>query len=313
MKFKEYLSFFRWPNLVIIVLSMIFMHRLVILPLLHIPEAMPAGYFLLLLSAVLSITAAGYVINDYFDIDTDYVNKPGRNKVGSLISENSALNLFYVLSAFGIISGAVLSWMVNEINFTLIFLFTAGILWYYSQRYKCMPVTGNLVVSFLSALSFGLVWLFDFFALKNNPVMFTKAQNGFAIVSKIVFIYMIFAFLSSFFRELIKDMEDMEGDKTVGCRTFAVVKGIKKSKYLASAAGIILLLLLIWSQIFFYRLGFYLLFGYFLIMDAFLLLMLYKLKESADIVDFYNLSDMAKIFMFLGILSMPVIFFETVF
>ncbi len=310
MKVKEYIELFRWPNLVIILLSMIFMQWFVILPLLNIPHAMSWLDFCLLALSVLSITAAGYVINDYFDIDADNVNKPGKNKIGSLISEKKALNLFYFLSGLGIFAGAYLSWKVNEINFTLIFLFTTGILWYYSERYKCMPLTGNLVVSFLSALSFGLVWLFDFFALKSMPVLFTSAQNGFSLVSKFVFIYMAFAFLSSLFREMVKDLEDLDGDQKTGCRTLAVVKGIVPTKYIVAGVGFILLGLLLWSQFFFYKLGFFFLLGYFIVLDLFLILMLYKLREAADIVDFSNLSDMSKMFMLLGIISMIMVYFE---
>ena len=311
MRTRDYLSLFRWPNLVIITLTMIFMHWFVILPLLEINTAMSVFQFLLLLISVLSITAGGYVINDYFDIDTDFVNKPGKNVIGNLMSEKRAVNLFYFFSGLGIISGLLLSWIIGEINFTLIFLFTAGILWYYSERYKCMPLLGNIVVSLLSAISFGIVWLFDFFALKNNSFLFSTAQSNFRIVTKFVMIYMAFAFLSGFIREMIKDMEDYDGDKKVGCRTFTVAKGIVNAKIATFIAGFLLLALLIWSQIFFYNLGFYYLFGYFIIVDLFLLMILSKLKEAADIVDFSNLSDLSKMFMLLGIISMIIIVFET--
>jgi len=310
MSIKEYLSMFRWPNLVIITLSMIFMHWFVILPLLQINSAMNLLQFFLLLLAVLAITAAGYVINDFFDVDADFVNKPGKNLIGSRISEKKALNLFYLLSGLGIISGLILSWLVGEINFTLIFLFIAGILWYYSERYKCISLMGNVIVAVLSAISFGIVYQYDFFSLKNNSLLFSSAQSNFSIATKFVVTYIVFAFLSSFIREVIKDMEDYDGDKKVGCRTFSVINGISKAKIVTIIAGIFLLVFLVWTQIFFYRLGFYYLFGYFIIIDLFLLLILFKLRQAADIVDFANLSDLSKMFMLLGIISMILVRFE---
>ena len=310
MKIRNYLHLFRWPNLVIITLSMILTQWFVVLPLLNIPFAMSLWQFLLLWFAVITITAAGYVINDYFDVDTDLVNKPGKNVVGHLISEKKALNIYYLLSALGIASGALLSWSVGRINFTLIFLFTAGILWYYSERYKCISLLGNITVSVLSAITFGLVWLYDFFALQYDPVLFSASQSGFGMVTKFVFIYMIFAFLSGIFREIVKDVEDRDGDQKVGCTTFVVAYGIKKAKMLNLVTGFFLLGFLFWSQVFFYRLGFYYLFGYFIIMDLLLAFMLKKLHEAGDIVDFSNLSDLSKIFMLLGTLSMALIYFE---
>ena len=289
---------------------MFFIHRLVIVPLLGSSDAVMGWTFALLVFAVLFITAAGYVINDYFDVNADRVNKPGTNIVGELISEKSALNLFYGLSAFGIISGFILSYWVGKINFTLIFLFSAGMLWYYSERYKCMSFFGNLVVSFLSALSFGLVWLFDFFALKDHALQFSVVQSNFHIVTKFVVLYMFFAFFSSLIREMIKDLEDVDGDKKVGCQTFVVKKGTRRSKWVIMGISASLLLLLIWSQIFFLKMGYFYLFGYFIVMDLYLIFLMKKLAEARDIVDYSNLSGLSKIFMLLGIFSMILVYFE---
>jgi 4-hydroxybenzoate polyprenyltransferase len=310
MKPADFFSLIRWANQMIIILSMWFIHSFIILPSLEISHAMTVYQFVLLVVSVICITIGGYIINDYFDIVTDNVNKPGKNKIGSVITEKKALNLYYLFTVSGVILGLVLSWIIGNINYGLIFLFTAGILWYYSERYKCTPVLGNMVVAFLSALSFGLVWLFDFTSLQNNAVLFAKAQNNFRFVTNIVYGYMIFAFLSSLFREMIKDMEDYDGDLRMGCNTFVVRYGIEKAKILSLIVGTILFAFLIIVQIFFFTSGFLYVLGFFIIMDAFLIIILKKLKESGDIVDYTNLSDLSKMFMVIGILSMILFYFD---
>jgi len=310
MTIKKFLSLIRWPNLVIIILSMVFIRWFVILPELGIEKGMSFAEFVVLLLSVMFITIGGYIINDFFDMDADRINKPGKNLVGTKLSVNRATNLYYLFSALGVIGGLLLSWWVGEINFGLIFLFTVGILWFYSKRYKCQPLLGNVVVAFLSALSFGLVWLFDFFALKNSPELFTSAQSNFALVNKLVLIYMGFAFLSSLFREVIKDMEDIEGDSRMGCRSLPVVIGVVKAKTYSFVVGVVLLLFVLWVHYFFFTLSLFYVAGYFVIIDLILVVILVKLYQARDVVDFSNLSGLSKLFMLLGILSMVMFYFE---
>jgi len=289
---------------------MVLLRWCVILPGLGVKQAMPAGLFVLLLLSVLFITMGGYLINDYFDMDADRINKPGKNRVGASVSVSAAMNLYYFFSALGVAAGLWVSWQVGQINYGLIFLFTVGILWYYSERYQCHPLLGNVVVALLSALSFGLVWLFDFFALRNNSEVFTSAQADFGFVSRLVLLYMAFAFLSGLFREMVKDMEDKEGDERMGCRTLAVRFGIAVARKWALASGTVMLLFLFFAQYFLIRSGFYFVSGYFTAVDILLLIILWKLKQAADIVDFSNVSGLAKLFMLLGVLSMALFCFE---
>ncbi len=310
MKFKRFLSLIRWPNLVIIVLSMVLIRWFLILPGLGIPEGMSMTEFTLLVLSVLFITIGGYIINDYFDMDADRINKPGKNFVGTTFPVSSALNLFYLFEAIGIAGGLFLSWKVDAINYGLIFLFTAGILWFYSERYQCQPLLGNLVVAFLSALSFGLVWLFDFFALKNNAELFSTAQSNFAFVNKLVLIYMGFAFLSSLFREMVKDIEDVEGDRRMGCRTLAVIAGSSRAKTYSLVAGMVMLLFVMWIQYFFYTSGLLLVAGYLTTVDLLLIFILTILSKQVEKINFRTISKLLKWMMLLGILSMVMFYFE---
>ncbi len=309
MKSKQFLNLIRWPNLLIIVLSMVFIRWFVILPFLG-AAGMSIIQFLLLLFSVLSITIAGYIINDYFDMDADRINKPGKNQIGTTFSVEWAKNAYYIFSAPGVIGGLLLSWWVGEINYTLIFLFTTGMLWYYSERYQCQILLGNLVVAFLSALSFGLIWLYEFFALKANAELFSAAQSNFKIISKLVLIYMGFAFFASLFREMIKDIEDLEGDSRMGCRTLPVVVGVGKAKVYTLAAGALMLAFLLYVQYFLFLSGYMLVSGYFIVLDAMLILMLIKLFKAEEVDDFGKLSGLSKLFMATGILSMLLFYFE---
>ncbi len=309
MKLNHFLNLIRWPNLVIVLLSMLFIRWFVIIPLLG-AGGMSIVQFMVLLLSVLFITTAGYIINDYFDMDADRINKPGTNQVGTTFSVAWAKNAYYLFSALGIAGGLLISWWIGEINYTLIFLFTTGLLWYYSERYQCQIMLGNLVVALLSALSFGLVWFYEFFALKNNAELFSSAQSNFSLISKLVLIYMGFAFFASLFREMIKDIEDLDGDSRMGCRTLPVVVGSGKAKNYTLIVGVIMLAFILYVQYFLFLSGYLYLFGYFFALDALLMLMLLKLRRAKDIVDFSNLSGLSKLFMAAGILSMLIFYFE---
>ncbi len=309
MKIIRFLNLIRWPNLIMIMLSMIFIRWFVIIPLLG-SGGLTITLFVTLLLSVLFITIAGYIINDYFDMEADSINKPGKNIIGTTFSEAWAKNVYYFFSALGIAGGLFLSWQIGKINYSLIFLLTVSMLWYYSQRYQCQPFTGNLVVAFLSALSFGLVWLYEFFAIKDQAGLFSTAQPNFSLINKLVLIYMGIAFFASLFREMIKDMEDRNGDSRVGCRTLPVVAGMDKAKTYTLAVGTVMLVFLLYVQYFLFLAGYVFVFGYFTFINLFLIFMLFKLYKAKIVADFGYLSTLAKVFMAAGILSMLLFYFE---
>ena len=136
---------------------------LVIKPVLQIGDMMPGMslfQFGLLILSTLLITAGGYLINDFFDMEADGINKPGQNQVGKRFAVARVQLLYWLFTVLGVLLGTIMSWQLNKIEYALVFVFAAGLLWFYSERYQCMPLVGNLVVAFLSALSFGLVWVF---------------------------------------------------------------------------------------------------------------------------------------------------------
>ena len=309
----SFLNLIRWPNLLIIILSMSLLLFFIIVPGLGInvfTDGLSFGEFVLLIVSTLLIAIGGYIINDIADINTDTINKPGVNSIESTFSIEFANTAYWLTTVIGVLLGVLLSYMINQINFGLIFLFSAGLLWFYSQKYQCQPLVGNIVIAFLSALSFGLVWLYEFYALTNNPEVFVTVQSQFPLINRLVTIYMGFAFMVSLLREVIKDMEDYKGDNRFGCRTFTVKYGISASKIVALFVAYISLLASLYIQYGFFNSDYKLLFGAFFLIDILFILIISLLHRASSKFNYTKLSLLIKILMIYGILSMVLFYFE---
>ena len=310
---KSFFKLIRWPNLLIVLASMFFMLFLVIRPVLGTAGShfgMSTFMFVLLALATVFIAISGYIINDIKDQETDAVNRNMKNPVGTIFSQRQAAWLYVIFTFLGLAAGSYLAFLVQKFQYALIFLLTAGLLWYYSERYQCQPITGNIVVAFLSALSFGLVWLFEIFAMQLHPYALPILPENLKLANKIVFIYMGFAFLVSLLREIVKDIEDYNGDEKTGCLTFAVAYGLKKAKILAlvvNLAGLAGVMILQW---FFYTNAFMMLFWFFMLVDVIFISVGIKLLRADNKTDFSHLSLWIKTLMLTGILSMGLFYFK---
>ncbi|MEJ2594262.1 MAG: geranylgeranylglycerol-phosphate geranylgeranyltransferase [bacterium] len=309
------LKLIRWPNLVMILASMTLVLLFVIQPGLQIAwfaGGLDIFQFVILVVATLLVTTGGYVINDLFDLEADRINKPGKNLVGTKFSVASIQTIYWILTLLGVLAGAWLSWSVGRLGASLIFFFSAGLLWFYSERYQCMPLVGNLVVAFLSALSFYIVWIFQFLALKTEPYIFTYAQGSFPLVSRFMLIYGGFAFFVSLLREIVKDVEDREGDERFGCGTMVVVWGLKASRIAAAIVSGLCLAGTILVLIFFLEARFYYLFGYFIAIGLLFVYAFALVLSGKKRSDFKRLSVFIKLLMVVGIASMVLVYFELV-
>jgi len=263
----------RFWNLVIIGLSQ-YMAAIFLIN----PELFIDGKLFVLASSTAIIAAAGYIINDYYDIKIDLINKPNRVVIGKNITRRYALFFHSILSFIGVALGFVLSWKLGVINFLSAFL-----LWVYSNNLKRQPFIGNFVVAWLTSISILLVnILYD-------------------VSNSLVIIYALFAFFMTLIREIVKDIEDLKGDNTFGCRTLPIVWGIRKTKVilyilLGLLASSVILLNAIYSQL---PLSYFLIF---LFMPLGLLLL--RLIRADTRKDFYWLSQACKIIMLLGVISM---------
>jgi 4-hydroxybenzoate polyprenyltransferase len=270
---ESMLKLTRFGNLVIIALSQYFTAGFLIgMDTLNDPTL-----FLLSISTI-AIAAGGYIINDYYDVKIDYINKPDRVVIGKNITRRYAILFHVMLSAFGIVVGAYLSWRIGAVNVVSVFL-----LWLYSNSLKRLPFIGNLTVAFLTGLSVYLVELFY--------------RSGNSLVA----IYALFAFFMTLIREVIKDMEDLKGDNSFGCKTLPIIWGIRKTKILLYViliifAGVVIMMNQLYRALpFKYHLVF---------LFVPLLWLLYRLIRADMKKDFTRLSIFCKVIMMLGILSM---------
>ncbi len=307
---KVFFKMIRWPNLLMMVLSMSLLLFLLIKPGLGLENKVGMDFpeFVLLVAAVLLTAMGGYVINDLKDLQTDAVNKPEKNPFEKIFTKDMGWIFYWVFAIGGILSGALLSFLLGKSSYVLIFILTTGLLWFYATRYQCQPLVGNLVVAFLSALSFGLVWLYELMALQIHAVQVDR--SALLMVNVLVLIYMGFAFLVSLMREVVKDMEDVDGDTKTGCLTLPVSYGMKKAKNIALIVNLLGLFASFAIQWFFYENGFNVLFLFFFLVDLLFGTVLLKLINARRKEHFSALSLWIKLLMVAGILSIGLFYFE---
>lgn len=207
--------------------------------------------FGILVLATVFITAGGYIINDYFDRKIDLVNRPESVIVGKLIYPRHAMAYHVIFTVSGIICGIWVSLHVQELYLCLVFFMVSGLLWFYSTTYKRQLLVGNVIVALLTGLVPLLVLVFEM------PLLAREYGSLAASASKILFFWVagfsIFAFLINLLREIVKDAEDLEGDRAYGKRTIPVAWGIMASKWIALALIILVSGMLAVAWIFFVR------------------------------------------------------------
>ena len=331
VKILDLFRLIRWKNLVIIALTQYLIRYALqkeIIKFLILDNIQ----FLLLVISTLLVAAAGYIINDYFDIQVDQHNKR-KIIVGNTIKRREAIVLHFVFSGLGIGIGFYLGYKIGIWNLGFINLFSVIALWFYSTYFKRNYLSGNILISLLSALTLIIVGLYDllpaskltdietiiktlYYSLPNSKLSdinsiheYTSAKR--IVVFKAICIYASFAFVTSLIREIIKDLEDLEGDQKMGYQTYAIVSGKKKTKNIVQSLSILtiigiacILYLQFQSDI--------LSFSYVLFfVKAPFLFFIWKLKKAESSKDFHSLSILIKIIMLTGILSMIVFTFLT--
>lgn len=276
-KITGFLNLIRWKNLLIVVFN------LAIIKLFLIDHAQPDGvwdfkFAGLVLSMVL-ITAAGYIINDYYDIKIDIVNKPQQVIVGRIITRRYAL-LWYFLFNF---MALILVFIISKKLFILYF-FSTFLLWYYSNHLKRKFLIGNISIAILTALSTSI------------PGIYYKTSLD------IILFYALFAFGITLIREIIKDLEDIEGDRKYGCSTLPIILGtIKTRQYLK-----IMSIVFVFIYIILYGLNKFSLSWLQVPLVISYIYFIYYLWKSDTVAHYKNMSAQLKLIMIFGILSMLV-------
>lgn len=242
-----------------------------------VPVLQDINLYLLVLSTVI-IAAAGYMINDYYDVKIDYVNKPEEVIIGKGMKRRMAIFFHTVLNFVGIGIALTVSPRVAIITFVSAFL-----LWLYSNQLKRLPFVGNFTVALLTGAS---IWIVGYYYQQSELLVLT---------------YAIFAFFLNLIREIIKDIEDRQGDRKHGCKTLPIVIGFRNTKrviFLIAIAFVCAILVVT------FKINNAQLFYYFGILSLLFFFFMYKIYIADRKAHFTQLSMLSKLLMLTGILSM---------
>lgn len=300
----SFLKLIRLPNLLMVLLTMV----LTKYTLIH--NSLSSNYithlnFIFLLISVLSITAGGYIVNDIFDVEADRINKPSKVIIENSILKKNAWISYLILTSIGLVIGGYLAFTSNSFILFLIFIFSIQGLFIYSSHLKKKVLLGNLTVSFFVALSIGLVYITNSLNLQPNKTIWEAIENSLTDSIAIILVgaYMFFSFLTTLIREIIKDIEDIKGDKVINAKTLPIVLGRKRANRVALGCSILLILMLIIILKDFLDTPLFLSYGLILILTP-TLYFSYKLFKAETKKDYHFLSNLMKIIMLFGILSM---------
>ncbi|HMR92134.1 MAG TPA: geranylgeranylglycerol-phosphate geranylgeranyltransferase [Chitinophagaceae bacterium] len=302
-----FLRMIRLPNLLFIALTQLLFQFCIYYPLYE--GRIPAGdtySFILLLFASLFIAAAGYIINDYFDINIDEVNKPDRMVVDKFISRRWAIAWHFMLSISGLVLTALAVPLLQKWYLLLINAGCVALLWFYSTSFKKKLLIGNLVIALLIAWTILVV----FFSKMPASAALSASAHSQLKFFRFAFLYAGFAFIATLIREAVKDMEDLPGDARYGCRTMPVVWGIHATKVYTAVWIIILLVVLLVIQVYVLQFGWWLAVVYSVVAIILPLLYVFSgLFKAGESRAFRRLSTRIKWMILAGILSMIFFYF----
>jgi 4-hydroxybenzoate polyprenyltransferase len=298
-----FLRLLRWPNLVFIIITQCLFEWCIYARVYPIQFNQSNHFqFVLILFASVLIAAAGYIINDYFDQNIDQINKPNKMVVNTIINRRWVI-FWHMLLSLGGLFFTMLAMPVN-VYWHLILgnLGAILLLWLYSTNFKKQLLIGNILISLLTAWVI-LVLFFAKYPLVINELLSVDHEK--VRFFRLAILYASFAFIISLVREVIKDIEDIEGDQKYGCRTMPILWGIRASKVFVAVWMVVLISALVILQIYVLGLGWWqsALYCAALIILP-LLIILRKLYYAKSTSDYHTLSSLIKLVMFAGILSM---------
>ncbi|NBU81295.1 MAG: prenyltransferase [Flavobacteriaceae bacterium] len=256
-------------------------------------------YGLLVLATVL-IAAAGYVINDILDQETDYDNDKENVIVGKYISEKTAYNLYFILNITGVGIGYYLASVIHKPSFAGAFIIISATLYMYATSLKQMLLIGNIIVALLLSFSVFIIGLFDLL-----PATYEGNQTEMGVMFSILIDYAVFAFIINLIREIVKDMEDVEGDFNNEMSTLPITIGIRKTSKIVGVLGIIATLILLWyinNNLMSSKLYYAVIYGLLLVVAPMIFFVI-KIWNAKTKKEFRLLSTILKWIIFFGILS----------
>lgn len=289
-----------------IALTMYAMRYAVLLPIfdkLSIVAKVSHFDFFVLVLTMLAVTAGGYVINDYFDTRADMINRPKEVLVGKHINRRKVILLHWILNTVAVVCGGYVTWAIGKPYLVFLFIAEITLLWFYSSYFKQKLFIGNLLVAILTGSVPFLVWMVDMWAIypeKTFLSWFVTKPDSYLYYW--IFVYTFFAFSLTLIREIIKDAEDVIGDREFGRKTIPIVYGIKRTKIVIITLTTLVLLIL---SVLLPKATFD---GYFSLIYLLLFLispiiyLIYSVFISKVRSDFSTSSFLSKIIMFFGVM-----------
>ncbi len=313
----------RTNNLVMILATMYLLRYLVIETWIEVtlkdwgftPGLNDRQFFLLALSVVF-IAAAGYIINDYFDISIDHINKPEEAIVGTMIGKDKALILHFIMNITGVGLGFVVASSIGYYKLGFIHVVIAAGLWFYSSSFKKELLIGNLIVSLSVAMVPVIVGAFEFpllldnyqkILLENEQLFNSQPELDMGIaanlhgIARFILVTGLFSFMLTMIRELIKDMQDMEGDSAFGCKTLPLMAGVRTTKIVIITLVILTMCLLGYIMYFQFASDKVSFFYFLLALMMPLGFLAYFILKAEGRAQFKNLSRLSKAIMAAGI------------
>lgn len=293
----------RLPNLIILVVTLYTITQRVIYPPLIAHKIVPAltsKEYLLFLFIALCVGAGGYVYNDIVDQKTDLENNK-RLIVGHKITNKIALGTYLFLMIAPLLPMLSLTMELHRPDYLLYYLFVVVILWLYNQFLKKMPLIGNIVVASLCAFAVYMPYILE---MEGMVILKQTDLQSYREAFNIIIAFTVFSFLANLIREIIKDIEDIEGDQADGHKTFPIAYSIEKANTLVLAFTVILLVLIIaWT------IPFIIDFNISTFLSSLLLILplgylIAKIRKATESIHYYNLSQYWKLYFAVGIISL---------
>jgi len=289
----------RWKNLVMIAFMQVLV-KYFLLPLFRFPDSLSVLHFIFIVLASVFIAAGGYVINDIYDLEADRINKPSKVWIPIFLDLKKAKTLYLVFSLLGFLLGVLVSIFANCQMGFLLFLMPIGLLYIYAIWAKKVLIFGNLLVSLLVSYSLVLIAVFE-------KIPFRTAVFESLTIQTVVWMLVFFAFIMNLVREIVKDVEDVEGDISNGVVSIPIRLGIKKTKQIISVLlSFVFMSIAIISVLLYKQQPLLIAYLVFVVLLSFLFFtrQLHKAKTNTD---FGKLSSYLKIIMILGMLAVFVI------
>jgi 4-hydroxybenzoate polyprenyltransferase len=301
-----WLQLIRWKNLLIILLTQFLAWWSVVRP--EVPAVLSLFHFTLLALSTVLVAAAGYIINDYFDIKIDVMNKPDKVVLERIIPRKHAIIAHAALNIAALAMAAFIAMPAHHPEWLLLQLACIILLWFYSTDFKRQYLTGNIVVSLLTALTILSLVVYE-------PVIWRKAalplqtavswdmRSALPLWQLVIYAY--FAFMLTWMREIVKDMEDHIGDGAEGCVTLPVKRGLQYAARFVLALSALVFVPLVAAAIVLFRYGYPLLSGYTVILLVGpLIAWAFFLNRGFTPAHYHKCSRGLKIIMLLGVFSL---------